>query len=297
MSIRGTSLRKFVCVATLVLGLFLFPQLRSLGGNAPRPISSLTGQERMNLPDNTQVRLKSGRIGTLAVLREEHRRRMQRFAKANALAQATRAKMPPINPPAGSTSVATQSKSAAKQIQTATISQVATGRKPEARGSPATAVTTVPHSLVLDANAVISMVPNQFLAQPPFPLPRDYVAACTNNTACLYIPANATLTELPDQNFHCCVIVDEDPLIVDPNLCASDGGRMYPDGSCAFTYPMIILEDFKPGKGTLSTTGRCDSRMQFTLDQMGAIKLTFFPPDEEFTTDNNAFICAIQVWR
>jgi hypothetical protein len=171
MSIRGTSLRKFVCVAALVLGLFLFPQLRSLGGNAPRPISSLTGQERMNLPDNTQVRLKSGRIATLAVLREEHRRRMQRFANANALAQGARGKMPPISPSAGSKSLAPQSKTVAptitSQIQAGKTTQVATGRNPQSKSGPATAVTEVPHSLAIDVNAASSMVPNQFLAHPP----------------------------------------------------------------------------------------------------------------------------------
>jgi hypothetical protein len=71
------------------------------------------------------------------------------------------------------------------------------------------------------------------------------------------------------------------------------------DGSCAFTYPLTILEDFKPGAGTPSTTGRCDPRMQFTLDPMGAIKLTFTPygdPDG-FIIANNPTVCAIQVWK
>lgn len=59
----------------------------------PRPITALTFSERMNLAENTQVTLKSGRTTTLGVLRAEHRARMESFAKAAAPGRALAAKL------------------------------------------------------------------------------------------------------------------------------------------------------------------------------------------------------------
>ena len=283
MSIRGITVRKGVRVAPVVLGLILVFPLRSLQADAPRHVTSMTIQERMNLPGNIRVQLPGGRITTLAALREEHQRRMQRFTNANALAKAAHGRMPPISPRASAKSGQQQNPGG--------------GSHPTVQAGPTKAVTLPRHDPMLDVNPVTAMVPSQYMKNKP--LPRDYVAACTNATACLYLPGNTTFWGYQDIAFTSEGVLDRDFLIVDSGVCASDGGSMNGNGWCEFAYPVVVLENFKPA-GKLSTTGQCDSPMQFTLDQMGAIKVWYDPPIYnafDTFTSQNALTCTIQVWQ
>jgi hypothetical protein len=281
MNIRGTSVRKFVCFATVVLGLILFSPMRSFGGDAPRPIASMTLQQRMNLPGDTRVKLHTGRIATLAVLREEHLRRMQRFANTAALARVAHSRMPAISP--------SSAKTGQQQTQRG-------GKHTVGAGPTSPSPSPGRYALALDANPRYSVAPNQFMANSKIPLPRDYVAACTGSTACLYLPALTYLASWTDLNTP--LIVDIDPMIVDPGVCASDGGFMDPNGDCGFAYPMKVSENFKLARKQ-STTGRCDPPMKFSHDPADVIKLWYDAPDNSpnFLVLQDALTCAIQVWQ
>ena len=85
MRTRRVSVLRFVCFATAGLGLMLL--------SPPRSVASLTMQERMRLPDNTGIKLKSGRIATLGKLRAEHRARMESFSRAAVLGRAVVGKL------------------------------------------------------------------------------------------------------------------------------------------------------------------------------------------------------------
>ena len=92
MTIHGPSFRT-VLLSTAAFCLFFFLAARSFGGDEARPIASLTPEERSTgLPDNTQVKLASGRTATLGVLRAEHRARLERFTKAAELGKMVAAK-------------------------------------------------------------------------------------------------------------------------------------------------------------------------------------------------------------
>jgi hypothetical protein len=85
---QGTSFRIALCITTAVLCLPLFLSRPALGGEVPsRPFASLTADERNRLPDNTMVKLQSGRIASLGDLRAEHQARLARFANASGLGQ------------------------------------------------------------------------------------------------------------------------------------------------------------------------------------------------------------------
>jgi hypothetical protein len=60
-----------------------------------RPIEQLTPAQRTSLPDGTNVKLPTGRVVTLGVLRLEHRKRVARFARLASSRPRTVSKQPP----------------------------------------------------------------------------------------------------------------------------------------------------------------------------------------------------------
>jgi hypothetical protein len=99
---QGTSFRIALCITTAVLCLPLFLSRPALGGEVPsRLFASLTADERNRLPDNTMVKLQTGRIASLGDLRAEHQARLARFANASGLGQmaATELAQPAVTGP------------------------------------------------------------------------------------------------------------------------------------------------------------------------------------------------------
>src|SRR5215472_1020590 len=80
MKTDSPSLRTLVRLAA-ALGLLCLLPARSFGGETTRSIGSLTPDERMHLPESTQVTVFK-RTVTLGTLRAEHRARMERFSRA-----------------------------------------------------------------------------------------------------------------------------------------------------------------------------------------------------------------------
>jgi len=276
MKIRGTSVRNLVCFTIVALGPVLLSPPRCLGGDVPRPIASLTIQQRLNLPGNTRVQLKGGRIATLAELREEHQRRMQRFANASALGKAAHGRMPPINPQISS--------------KTARLQEQGDGTRRSGIDGKA--------ALALDANPGISMAPNTFIANSDIPLPRDYMAACAGSTACLYLPARTYLASWGPSISGDFRVYDIDPMITDSGLCTNDGGLMDPNGVCVFNYPMRVSENYQLARKQ-STTGQCDPPMKFKFDPANVIKVWYDAPDNapNYLVLQDALTCVIQVWQ
>jgi len=298
--------------ATVLLFLVGFaPQ--SFCGSTSRPITSLTADERMKLPGETQVTLHSGRTTTLAVLRKEHELRMQRFKTAAQLGRAIAGKLTKpaaeiktaLAPQASVPDLKQSARGAGSKTGTGATGQQMPGNaislkgavKP-ASGASASSVEAAPRPPASAMNRLITMVPDQYIASQSF-LPRDYLAACSGPaTACLYLPANTSLNVVATVAATINLVAeDEDPLITDQSGCFYDGGSI-DDGTCVFRYPLSVLENFKPA-GKLSTTASCDPSMQFILDQMGAIKVWFGGPPASgvsITTQSNPVTCAVQVW-
>jgi hypothetical protein len=108
-------------------------------------------------------------------------------------------------------------------------------------------------------------------------------------SACLYLPANTTFTEV-FQGW----VQDEDPLITDRSVCNYDGGDLESDGACWFIYPVSYYRDFIP-TGALSTTASCDPPGTYVVDPKGAIKVDAHQ-SQSFTTGSTPITCVVQVW-
>jgi|GEM_PF-1689217 len=298
----GTSSCVTVCLAatmkSMVVVLAVLAPGQALAGETARPVASMTVQERQNLPDHTLVKLKSGRTASLGVLRAEHQARMQRFARASAMGQMAAGK---LSDPSGGATQPNQVETEKRQ------SPVRSSAQKEAQPSAATANRTgsanhpgvgtkVGQAGTGLAHLPFFVVPLQIVSAPLTPIPKDYMDFCTaaKATACIYIPANTSLTAYQgDPNAPNTHAMDEDLLITDPDVCKYDGGLLW-GAECLFYYPLVHIVNFKP-TGSVSTSAACDPPSKYLLDQKGAVKASYLNPNSTFTLDA-PITCAVQVW-
>jgi hypothetical protein len=241
-----------------------------------RSMASLTPEERTRLPEETMVKLEFGRTSrtvSLGTLRAEHRARVDRFAKAAALGRMVAGTLtpqaagsqqpasPPIKPPRSGTE--NQNISANRSVMPAQISALAV------------------------------MVP----FQPPLAhgtIPNDYVAFCkaANASACVYLPANAGLTDtldLPSTWW----LMDFDYLMTDNDICKGNGG--YPTlGGCGFFYPANHTINFIP-TGQLTSTLSCKPPITHVLDPKGAANVRYYFGGGTLNL-GAPLTCVMQVW-
>jgi hypothetical protein len=235
-----------------------------------RLIASLTPDERMRLPEDTMVKLEFGRTSrtvSLGTLRAEHRARLDRFARAAALGRMVAGTLtpqpasPPIKPARSGTE--NQNISANRSVMPSQISPFAT------------------------------LVP----FQPPLAkgtIPNDYVDFCkaANASACIYLPANAGLTDPLDVPTSWW-LEDFDYLMIDNNICKGNGG--YPTlGGCAFFYPINHTINFIP-TGQLSSTLSCMPPIAHVLDLKGAAKVQYYFGAGTLNL-GAPLTCVMQVW-
>jgi len=107
-------------------------------------------------------------------------------------------------------------------------------------------------------------------------LPADYLAFCQAAavTACLYIPGGGSGMLCGPAG-----CLDEDPLITDSQLCASEGGTFESVDGCFYAYPAQYFLNFNPGPPTaqgynVTQSANCPSPWTVTVDPHGAVKLT-----------------------
>jgi hypothetical protein len=283
---QGPSFRVVLCMATAALFLASLASRPALGGEAgARSIVSMTADERQHLPDNTMVKLKSGRTASLGTLRAEHQARMERFAKAAALGQMSAAKL--ATRPANS-----------RQLSPAPTASVQSATGPATRSGANSHVVT-PSPILSGATSTIllhpGLVPFQIPTSPWGPVPKDYLDFCkaAAASACLYLPANASIETAPGSTSVTSWGVDTDSLISDPSVCKYDGG-FYSGESCDFYYPVIYVTNFKP-TGTLSTAASCDSPATYFVDPKGAIRISYPFTPGVFATGGTTITCVVQV--
>jgi hypothetical protein len=300
MSVHRTSFRILICFAATLLFLLLGSPLRSFCGENARSIAALTLQERMNLPDNTQVTLKSGRTTTLGALRAEHRARMESFQQAAGLGRALAARLKA----SANTNAVMNSQSAApahgagKPGNTSAMKNSAVIASPHAASPPPKAAATT--SFVLPKTLV--PLPDLSSKSPDGILPRDYRDFCqaAESSACIYLPANTSFfpgqyTGVKNTPF----VAASDPLIMDPSVCAYDGGSLDAQYGCIFYYPMGEVTNFIPN-APISSNASCDPAAHYVVDPKGAVQVTFtatvYTNLEAFTTAQAPVTCAVQVW-
>jgi hypothetical protein len=310
MSIHRTPIRIRTLPATLFL-LMLCSLLRSFCGETVRSIATLTLQQRMNLPDNTQVTLKSGRTTTLGALRAEHRARMESFERAAALGRALAAKlkasanhssvMPPrsaVKGTAAGPAPAPGGSGGGLKADGAAVGKA--GSPPGVKNSVATTRPSASSSGLLPRTLV--PLPDLAGKSPDGILPRDYRDFCqaADSSACVYLPANTSFfrgqyTGIKNTPF----VAASDPLITDPGVCAYDGGSLDAQYGCIFYYPMGEVTNFTPN-APISSNASCDPAAHYIVDPKGAIQVTFtatvYTNLEAFTTPQAPVTCAVQVW-
>ena len=291
MRTHGVSVFRFVCFATAGLGLMLLSPPRSAGGDAPRPIASVSVQERMRLPDNTAIKLKSGRIATLGKLRAEHRARMESFSRAAVLGRAVVGKLTNTPPVAGRAVAGTM-------ISAPPQAGGGGAHRPNTKDTPKSASTSAAPTTTMSTYPV----PMPDLTKAFYgPVPRDYMDFChaANASACVYLPANTTFDAYQFSSWHATFAVTEDPLIIEPAACASDGGRWVSDYSvCDFYYPVSEILNYKSWPGVSSQKADCSGQgFSYTVDPRGAIQIDGHVQDSTtFVTNSSPRTCVIQVW-
>ncbi|MBZ5505643.1 MAG: hypothetical protein LAO78_09155 [Acidobacteriia bacterium] len=257
MRAHGTLVRAVICIAAAVLFLVLFTSRRVLADDASRPIASMTSDERMRLPDNTTVTLKTGRTATLGTLRTEHRARLERFTRATALGQTVATKLSASKP--GSIALS-----------------------PAAKGT-------------LAAAQVRSLVPFK-IPFIPIPKDYADFCKAASASVCVYFPANTVFT-LGNYSFpgeeKLTWVQDVDPFIIDNDVCHYDGGILGPDG-CQFVYPLADLANFKP-TGPLTSEASCDPPAKYVVDPKGAAQASYHS-STNFVTGSTPLTCVVQVW-
>jgi hypothetical protein len=242
-----------------------------------RSIASLTPTERIKLPQDTMVKLDLGRtsrIVSLGPLSAEHRARLDRFAKAVALGRMVAGTLTPQ--PAGSRQPASPP---IKPARSGTENQNISANRAVMQSQISPFATLMPF-------------------QPPLAkgtIPNDYVDFCkaANASACLYLPANAGLTDPPLDLPLTWWVQDFDYLITDNNVCKGNGG--YPTlGGCAFYYPINHTINFVP-TGQISSTVSCEPPSVTQLDPKGAAKVVY--PFNAGTLNLAVPVsCVMQVW-
>jgi hypothetical protein len=117
------------------------------------------------------------------------------------------------------------------------------------------------------------------LSEAGVPVPNDLQQFCATAaaTACLYVPSIVVGGDNVGNGV--VYFAEIDPLIFDPNVCASSGGRFNNSNppSCSFFYPAQFLGNFTPSVAAgdpVTFTVNCPSPAQYTTDPHGAIKLS-----------------------
>jgi hypothetical protein len=286
---QGTSFRVVLCMAITALFLAFLVSRPALGGEAgTRPIASMTADERQHLPDNTMVKLKSGRTASLGTLRAEHQARMERFSKAAALGQMTAAKL--ATRPASS-----------RQLSPAPTASVQSATGPATKNG-ANSHVLAPSPSLSRAGSVALLNPGLVPFQMPkyksitaTTIPKDYSDFCgaANASACVYLPASTAITSFGDPTNVTSWAYDEDWLITAPGVCTYDGGEQF-HGGCIFYYPINYVAVFKP-TGPLSTAAACDPPAKYYVDPKGAIRAYYDSSSLTFTTGGTPITCVVQV--
>ena len=242
-----------------------------------RSIASLTPDERMRLPEDTMVKLETGRTSrtvSLGTLRAEHRARLDRFASAAALGRMVAGT---LTPQPGSS-----------QQPTSPLI------KPTRSGTENQNISANRSVMPSQISAFATLVP----FQPPNAkgtIPKDYLAFCkaANASACIYLPANANLTNPPLDLPLTWWLMDFDYLMTDNNVCRNLGGDPTL-GGCAFYYPINHTINFIP-TGQLSSTLSCKPPSTHVLDPKGAAKVQYY--FNAGTLNLGApLTCVMQVW-
>src|SRR5258708_4669355 len=279
---HGTRVPATLCVAAAVFVLAFFCSRQLFGGEAPVSAAApLTASERMRLPDNTMVKLKSGQTAWLGTLRVEHRARLDRFSRATGLGRLVGGKlvMHPVN---------------SAQISPAVTAKAGSPAAPSGKGA-------VPIRGTMQAGSNISqppsLVPFTIPTTSSGPTPRDYLDFCkaANPSVCIYLPPNASMEGGATW------AVDIDYLITDNSVCDYDGGVLATDiTACMFYYPYVQATNFKP-TGPLTTAASCDPPFRYVVDPRGAIQASYpsVPGKRDIRyvyTGGTPATCVIQVW-
>jgi hypothetical protein len=282
------------------LSVLCFCPLRLLAAETARPITALTLEQRMNLPETTQVRFKSGRTTTLGALRAEHRARMESFQQASALgrALAARLKAGANNSAVMTSRSAVPAPGVGKPGNTTAMKNSAVIANPNAAIPPPKAAART--SFVLPKTLV--PLPDISSKSPVGILPRDYRDFCkaAESSACLYLPPNTSFWAGQYVSSKITPFVAaSDPLIMDANVCAYDGGSLDPQYGCTFYYPMGEVTNFIPN-APISSNASCDPSAHYVIDPKGAVQVIFtatvYTNLEAFTTPQAPVTCAVQVW-
>ena len=230
-------IRRWLCVlALLAVTQALGAAPRAGTSVAVRPFSALSADERVRLPDNTQV-VVGKRTATLGVLRAEHVRRKSRMVAATAAAA---------------------------------LAVNALASKP-IRRSVGGLVGPIGPIGIGDATGRLVVEPAAAYSGDGYgPYANDLRAFCNaaHATLCLYYPGQTTFWL--NQGTH--DSEDNDPFITDAGICTSEGGMMI-GGNCDYIYPAQHISQFNPGPGAPFTYKTdCDpSYWTLTVDPHGAI--------------------------
>jgi hypothetical protein len=284
-----------------------------------RAINTMSLNERMHLPAATMVKLKSGRTVSLGVLRAEHRARLKRFATAAALGRAVNARLTTRK-----TIARPRYMGASAKIKPGLVGSFHVRGQPQPTGGPKAVVGyalsgTVPFGSTAPPGpaVTVSSVSIPYASLYPF-LATDYVDFCSNAGAgaCIYLPPNTTLDYSKDNDPTDTVFAfDVDPLILDPQVCASGGGHLdylAPDSGCFYPYPINYFANFNPGTQPLTWAQSCNSPASYFIDPKGAVRANYTPPETGpgtgstmaygdvtsalFTTGASPITCVVQIW-
>lgn len=303
MRIQRLTLGPVLCIAAASLGFPGFLPQRAFSSEAAssetaRSISTMSVNDRMNLPDSTMVKFKSGRTVSLGKLRSEHRARLLHFNQASALGGSVAAKLAAHQPGPAQQSPAQQSPPLANVHPAPAPGAKGTGGMTKGNTNVGAAPTIANSNLgVAPKVAIPMMVPFHPLAG--VTLPKDYVDFCAaaHPTACVYFPPDSVFSDTKVAS-GVTLYGDLDTYIIDEKTCLYDGGIFAggdPPAGCWFYYPSHNIVNFLP-KGPLTKTWACDPPGTGLVDPKGAavvsISTTAFP----LTTDSRPITCVVQVW-
>jgi hypothetical protein len=184
--------------------------------------------------------------------------------------------------------------SAAGAKNSAATSGPSAATYPKSEAHTSLSVVTGPRTLV--------PLPDITSRSPYHVLPRDYQDFCqaAESSACIYLPPNTSFYSGQYTGFkNSPFVATSDPLIMDPGVCAYDGGAPDPQYGCIFYYPMGEVTNFVPN-APISSNASCDPTANYVVDPKGAAQVTFtatvYTNLEAFTTPQAPVTCAVQVW-
>jgi hypothetical protein len=262
--------------------------------------------ERMTLPGTTLIKLNTGRMTSLAVIRSEHQARFKRFATAASLGRSINRRLTTRSAFATPRYVGSSAQFDFAIVgghhfapgPTATsgthlvMGQVASGQNPGAFGS------TAPPG---EPTTTVGVVP---INDPGyFRYAKDYKDFCSGAaaSACIYLPANTLFakyhTKITNAVTDIYSALDTDPLILDTDVCASGGGIPLIEGNgCGYLYPINYFANFQPGNQPTTLAGSCNAPASYYVDPKGALRVNYIPSSDPFSTGATPITCAVQIW-